>query len=464
VRRTRAVPLSLTLLAAVTLTGCVTSVRPLADDFSDEPPDEALSHTLDRLEDVYAFGDWKAIDWSEARQRLGDAMDAADTQAGQDQVFRALVELLPDGHVDLWNDDPSRDLCPEASGGLGVTFSDTDDAGVIVVTAAGNPGADISADIDPGDTLIAVNGVLVEDALEATPLRCYPIGLAAWDRRRFARLHLLARAEVGAEVTLTLGRSGETWEVTLTAVDDLGTPEDSQPMRRLLGIASPEVRVDARMLGGSDVGYITLGWEETILSERQVRRAIEQLWEDGARRLVLDIRDNDGGTDQTAANIAGIFTDETWFYETITMYDRRTEAQAVISEVMVTPQAIFWDLPVAVLINGNTVSSGDGMAMMFERFAAADPDIHLVGFEGTAASFGSSGSTIALPGGWTLTWPAGRSLDREGRIQLDSDHTLEGGVQPTHRVPWTAEHRIAHAAAPDDFLIDYAVEHALGGL
>ena len=204
-RRTRAVPLSLTLLAAVTLTGCVTSVRPLADDFSDEPPDEALSHTLDRLEDVYAFGDWKAIDWSEARQRLGDAMDAADTQAGQDQVFRALVELLPDGHVDLWNDDPSRDLCPEASGGLGVTFSDTDDAGVIVVTAAGNPGADISADIDPGDTLIAVNGVLVEDALEATPLRCYPIGLATWDRRRFARLHLLARAEVGAEVTLTLG-------------------------------------------------------------------------------------------------------------------------------------------------------------------------------------------------------------------------------------------------------------------
>jgi len=452
--------LSALLAALLPVSGCVLSVRPLSDDYSALPPDEALDLTLDRLASIYAFTDWKAIDWDDVRDRLAPEMAAAGGDAeARDRVFRALVEAMPDGHVDLWNDDPARDHCPEAAGGLGVQLSDTDDAGIIVARIEDSAGADIAL----GDRLIAVDGLDVERALEATPLHCYPIGLATSDRRRAGRVTLLGRAPLGAEVTLTLARDGADHEVTLDAIDDLGDPEDAQPMRRLLGVASPEDRVASRMLDG-DVGYIALGWEETLLSERQVRGAVEALWRDGARRLVLDLRDNDGGTDQTAANIAGIFTDRAWFYETITMYDRRTEAQAVISEVTVTPQEIYWDLPVAVLVNGNTVSSGDGLAMMLARFAETDPDIAVVGFEGTAASFGSSGSTIALPGGWTLTYPAGRSLDIDGAIQLDSDHTLEGGVQPTHRAPWTVESRLAHAADPDGFLIDYAVGTVLGGM
>ncbi len=88
------------------------------------------------------------------------------------------------------------------------------------------------------------------------------------------------------------------------------------------------------------VGYLALGWEDTVLSERAVRREVRRLWDDGARVLVLDLRNNDGGTDQTAANIAGVFTDRTWFYETITMFDRSTGQQATVSDVWVEPQPV----------------------------------------------------------------------------------------------------------------------------
>ncbi|MEO0605902.1 MAG: S41 family peptidase, partial [Myxococcota bacterium] len=180
---------------------------------------------------------------------------------------------------------------------------------------------------------------------------------------------------------------------------------------------------------------------------------------EGARRLVVDLRDNQGGTDQTAANIIGMFTDQTRFYDTISMYDRRIGDQRVVSTVYVEPQEVRWDGPVVVLVNGNTVSSGDGMARMFVELG-----IPVVGFESTAASFGSGGSSLRFPGGWTLLYPAGRGLDEDGSILIDSDETLQGGIAPTHRIPWTADNRIDWAADPRGFVVDFAIANALEAL
>lgn len=424
--------------------GCVTTVLPLSDDVSDEGWVEALDLTVDRLDEAYAFTAWKGIDWDDVRDRLGAdmaaAQDAGDVDA-YDRVLRDLVLALPDGHVLLWNDDDARNVCPEASGALGVRFADTDADGLVVVD-----GGDA---LVAGDRLVTWGGLSPEDALAARPLHCFPTGLATAARRRDARVHLLGRAPVGETVEVVLTRDGAPVAVSLTA------RRDGTDVRAHLGIPLPEERLDHRRIG--DVGVITIGWEETLLTELGFRDALRSLWRDGARRLVLDLRGNDGGTDQTAAAIVGSFTDRTWFYETITMYDRQIDGQAPISEVWVTPQPVRWDLPVAVLIDARTVSSGEGMAMMLARF----PDVDVVGFEGTAASFGSSGSTTRLPEGWTLTWPAGRSLDRRGRIQLDSDATLDGGVHPTVRIPWTVDNRVAQADDPEGFAIDWAITHVL---
>lgn len=412
------------------LSGCVLSVRPLSYDFSKEDPEEALRLTIEALDRTYAFTTWKHLEWDEVHRQLGEEQD-------WDLAVRRLVEAIPDGHVLL--EQETDGVCPQAAGSAGVLFSDTDGGDIVVVRS------DAEA-VEVGDVLVGWNGLEPEAALAVQPLFCFPVGLATNERRRGGRIRLLGRGEVGAELHLDLQRQGAAFQAIL-AIDP-----DGEDMREMLGLSLPEERISSRMLTGA-IGYLAIGWEETAISDAAVRRELRDLWGEGARKLVLDLRNNDGGTDQTAANIAGVFTDREWFYETITMYDRRTEEQAVISEVWVQPQELGWDLPVVALINGNTVSSGEGIAMMLARFEG----VEVVGFEGTAASFGSSGSTAKLPGGWTLTWPAGRSLDADGRIQLDSDHTLEGGVAPTHRIPWSAENRIAWAADPEGFEIDYAV-------
>jgi carboxyl-terminal processing protease len=432
--------------------GCILSVRPLSDDFSDLPPEEALDRTLGRLEGVYSFTDWKALDWGAVRAAL--EAEAAEAQSVEDweRIWRRLVLAMPDGHVSLWSDEAERDLCPEARGGLGLDLAPLD-SGELVVTAVAAGGPAAAAGVLPGDLLRSRDGLGSDEALAAAPLHCSPVGLATHERRRVTSAHLLGRAPAGEEVSLELlDSAGQSYAVTLSAA------ADGAGAREVLSMPAPEARVSARMWT-DDVGYVRIGWEETVLSERLFRDAVSDLWSQGARALVVDLRDNDGGTDQTAANIAGVFYQREAFYETITMYDRRTEGQVAISEVYVEPQPLLWELPAAALVNGNTISSGEGIAMMLARLEA----VEVIGFEGTAASFGSAGSTIRLPDGWELSYPAGRSLDAGGQIQLDSDDTLEGGVAPEHRLPWTAGNRLADAADPEGFLVDYAAARLAGG-
>ena len=86
-------------------------------------------------------------------------------------------------------------------------------------------------------------------------------------------------------------------------------------------------------------------------------------------------------------------------------------------------RAPFVELPIAVLVDADCVSSGEGFALIARRL----PRARVVGFHGTYGSFGISGAEIRMPGGLTVEFPDGQSLDERGVQQLDSDETLRGG-------------------------------------
>jgi len=421
----------LCLLAA----GC--AVTPGTLDLSDEPIDEAVRLTLDHLEQAYAFTDHKRLDWDEVRHELQPLADAARTDEERDHVLRRLVPHLPDAHVQLFHDDPSHDLCPEARHALGPTLADLDDGRVIVAHAPRGP-------LQVGDTVITWAGLPVAEARTRSPTWCFPLGAATTERRRQVELRALARGPVGSEVEVEVTRDG----VLHTEV--LHAQADTHDIRAAFGIELPTTLVQSERLP-SRMAYIALGWEETYLAETRVQRALVAMRD--APGLVLDLRGNDGGMDMPAANIAGMFSTHRFFYETVTFLNHRTYEQEVIAELWVEPQELYWGRPTAVLVDADTVSSGEGLTYLLKKM----PQVQVFGFEGTAASFGSTGSRVLLPGGWTLTFPGGRGLDRHGRILLDSDHTLEGGNRPDQRVPSTEDLVLRHHAG-DDVVLETAVD------
>ena len=85
------------------------------------------------------------------------------------------------------------------------------------------------------------------------------------------------------------------------------------------------------------------------------------------------------------------------------------------------------------------------------------PQGTIIGTHGTYGSFGLTGGHITLPEGYALNFPTGQSLDAEQNIQLDSNHTLQGGVQPDMRVPLTEESARAMYIEGRDIVLEFAV-------
>jgi carboxyl-terminal processing protease len=192
-----------------------------------------------------------------------------------------------------------------------------------------------------------------------------------------------------------------------------------------------------------------------LLPERVVRKAVREFHRAGVRGVILDARGNFGGADKLVPLVMGWFVGRRQFYEQVSFYDDRTGRfeRAPSGTLWAEPREPAIRGPIAVLVDQQCASSGEGLALIARR----RPGGHVVGFYGTYGSFGMSGAEIRLPGGLTVGYPNGRSLDINGAIQLDSDWRLEGGVVPDVRVPVTLENARAQFKDGRDVVLEAAV-------
>lgn len=97
------------------------------------------------------------------------------------------------------------------------------------------------------------------------------------------------------------------------------------------------------------------------------------------------------------------------------------------------------------------MSSGQGLALGIKNL----PNGKTLGDYGTNGSFGLAGDAAVMPGGIEIKWPYGRSLDKNKRIQVDSNGN-SGGVTPTVLVPVNQENRL-RAIRGEDVELEQAV-------
>lgn len=172
-----------------------------------------------------------------------------------------------------------------------------------------------------------------------------------------------------------------------------------------------------RMLPGN-VGYVRLREFATSrfansngkLLLTDLDQQLSQLERGGAKGLVLDLRDNPGGAVATADGLLGRFLPETAL--TITHYDERGHlVEGIASGPMRRTQ-----LPLAVLINGNSASSAESVASTLHEAGRAV----LVGERSAGAL--ATAEFLPLPGGAALqiavaevrTARSGETVDRQG--------------------------------------------------
>ncbi len=438
-------------------------------DLSDKSWTEAFfdMHTL--LRERYAYSSWKSIDWDGLYMTWSPAVADAERTGDKAAYYRALRGYLfsiPDGHVNIMATDDFGAKYADIGGGYGLAVSRLDSGKVIVSYVADGSTSD-TAGILPGDEVLAWNGKTIMDAINATSCIWSPTKPSTAEAVLLQKQRFVTRAPVGtpASIMVTSSTVTQPMIVNLTAYDDgyetltktttfLGKQVNDVGVAHSWTGIKPQISNDtvtSRILPGGYT-YIAI-YGESYDVYQPFKDAMLAAIANKTPGIVLDLRYNGGGDDNIASCFAGWFVDTPVFYEYATKYDPGSRKFAIVSEAWTQPRPDAYHGPVAVLVSPYTISSGEGVPMVFANTGTGT----IISWYGTNGAFGMNSPQALMPLGQILFFPDGASLDLKGVIQVDSDMDLAGGVAPQIRVP-VNEDTVLRSMAGEDVQLTYALD------
>lgn len=297
-----------------------------------------------------------------------------DHEKVTDTSIQSMLWTL-DPHSSFFTREEFRKLYEEQSSqfyGIGVSILQHRD-GVYVQSVIPNTPAD-KAGLRYGDKFLEVDG---KDA-------------KAWSS---AEVSKNVRGEKGTPVKVKIGRVGAEAPVDLEIVRG--------------GVPLPSIRNYFMMPNG--VGYVGLtgGFQETTADE--LDRAVSDLQKQGARSLILDLRNNPGGLLPQAIEVVSRFVPAGK-----TVVSVKGRSRYATSQELRTEGGKTYDLPLVVMMNGGSASASEIVAGAIQDYGRGV----IVGTDSFGKGLVQRVFPLPYGTGLTLTMaryytPFGRSLQRD---------------------------------------------------
>ena len=318
----------------------------------------------------------------------------ADSQTMEDAAAAAMVKATGDRwsyYISAKDYDAHREQEENAYVGVGITIvQQEDDSGFLIsMVTDGGPAQEAG---------IAVNDLLI--GVEDQNVR----GMTT------DQVGQLVKGKEGTKVSLTVLRKGE--NLTL-----------SVERRRI------EQPVAEGELLDEGVGLVRIYNFDARCAQESIA-SIEKLRSEGAKKLIFDVRDNPGGFASELVDLLDYLLPEGDLFRSVS-FDGKEQVD--------TSDASFLDMPMAVLVNGNTYSAAEFFAAALMEYEAAvvvgEPTVGK-GYYQQTISLGD-GSAVALSTGKYFT-PKGNSLADKGitpsvRVDVDEETASSiyyGTIQP----------------------------------
>jgi len=237
-------------------------------------------------------------------------------------ALEGMISALNDEYSWFVDEESFKELQEETQGeytGIGVTVSIDDADETITVISPIEDTPAFKAGIKPGDKIIAIDGTRV--------------GLSNY--REAVNMMKGDNTVVGKNVVLTLKRA------------ETGILEEVTLVREKIHL----ITVKSKMLP-DNVGYIRItSFGENTYNEFETN--FESLGADSLKGLVIDLRNNGGGTLNSTLGVADTFLDEgliTYFqYKNGSKTEYKADADIV-------------NIPIAILVNGQSASASEVLA------------------------------------------------------------------------------------------------------
>ncbi|MBN1312378.1 MAG: peptidase S41 [Anaerolineae bacterium] len=421
------------------------------DDFSGMRYAEAFDAMLEKFRTEYAFTEYKNIDWDAKvatfRPRFEEAQSARDAQAYA-LALRDFLWSIPDTHVAMDISLLYGLYQTETEGGLGMGIRELDDGRVIVVYIMdGGPAG--QAGIKFGAEITQYNGRPIGEAIDAVVPWTSPFSNN--ERRRLEQLRYLLRSPIGTSVEVTYQNPGGSPEsARLTSISETQSLDATSLQAGTTGIELP---VEYTILD-SGIGYagIYSFFDNEVLTIQLWERMIQAMNKNVVDRLILDLRQNGGGSGWLANQMAAYFFDEELELGNTAHYDDST------GQFYLDPEDSSFFIPpredlryygdVVVLV-------GPACASACEFFAynmTLQERAQIAGQYPTAGA-GGSVEDFLMPEYITVRMTIGRAVDADGNIHIEGT-----GVVPTIRIPVTEDNIIAEYRDGADAVLDAAID------
>lgn len=252
-----------------------------------------------------------------------------DDDALRDGMYQGLMSALGDPYSTYYNEEDLASFEESTTGkyyGIGVQVSQNMTTGVITMVKPFKGAPGYEAGILPNDILVKVNG---EDVTGVD----------------LTEVVSMIKGEEGTTVELTLMREGEPDYIVLDV-------ERRQ-------VETPTVEIE--MLE-NDIGYMLItGFEE--VTAKQFLNGIGELSTQGMKGLVIDLRNNPGGRLDVVVNMLDMILPEGILVYTEDKAGNRD------NEMYSNKQYVL-DVPLAVLVNGESASASEIFAGDIQDFEA----------------------------------------------------------------------------------------------
>lgn len=336
----------------------------------------------------------KTIDLSSVQKTYQELIANYDGKLDTQKLIyganRGLVEAAGDPHTAYMDPDETKEfdksLSGQIGGGIGAEIGLRNNKPTIIKPLENSPAQKVG--IKAGEAIVKVNDEASSD----------------WSVEKVVSK---IRGEVGTSVKLTLLSGGQTREVSVVRQN----------------IVSPAVESEI----DGEIGILKVnrfGDDTVSLSRKYASEFVEK----GVKKVILDLRNNPGGTVGAAQGLLGI-----WLDNQIAMTERR--GSEIVKTLRTTGAPILGNMKTVVLINGNSASASEITAGALREYGKAT----LVGQKSYGK--GSVQIVIGLSGGSQMKvtearWytPKGKNIDKTGiepdvKVDLSSDD-VNNNVDP----------------------------------
>jgi len=336
----------------------------------------------------------KTIDLSSVQKTYQELVANYDGKLDTQKLIyganRGLVEAAGDPHTAYMDPDETKEfdksLSGQIGGGIGAEIGLRNNKPTIIKPLENSPAQ--KAGIKAGEVIVKVNDEASSD----------------WSVEKVVSK---IRGEVGTSVKLTLLSDGKTREVSVVRQN----------------IVSPAV--ESEIDGEIGILKVNRFGDDTV---SLARKYASEFVEKGVKKVILDLRNNPGGTVGAAQGLLGI-----WLDNQIAMTERR--GSEIVKTLRTTGTPILGNMKTVVLINGNSASASEITAGALREYGKAT----LVGQKSYGK--GSVQIVLGLPGGSQMKvtearWytPKGKNIDKTGiepdvKVDLSSDD-VNNNVDP----------------------------------